>query len=114
MERSGRFPSLTLERRLCHDRRGAHWRFVTRRDERAFRQLYVLHTPAVYGFIRRLVGRDVALADDVLQEAWLRASSGLAFFRGESAFRTWLTGIALNCYREWRLWLTGDRPGHGS
>ena len=77
-------------------------RFVTRRDERAFRQLYATHTPAVYGFIRRLAGRDVAVADDVLQEAWLRASSGLAFFRGESAFRTWLTGIALNYYRERR------------
>ena len=76
--------------------------FVSRRDERAFRQLYAQHTPAVYGFIRRLVGRDVAVADDVLQDAWLRASSGLPLFRGESAFRTWLIGIALNCYRERR------------
>jgi RNA polymerase sigma-70 factor (ECF subfamily) len=74
--------------------------FLDRRDERAFRRLYTQHTPAVYGLIRRLAGPRIDLADDVLQETWLRAASTLARFRGESAFRTWLTGIALNCYRE--------------
>jgi RNA polymerase sigma-70 factor (ECF subfamily) len=78
-------------------------RFVNRRDERAFRQLYALHTPAVYGLLRRLAGPAVDVADDVLQDAWLRAAAAMATFRGESAFRTWLTGIAINCYRErWR------------
>jgi len=37
-----------------------------------------------------------------MQETWLRAVRQLGLFRGQSAFRTWLTGIALNCYREWR------------
>jgi len=37
-----------------------------------------------------------------MQETWLRAVRHLGLFRGQSAFRTWLTGIALNCYREWR------------
>lgn len=74
--------------------------FLERRDERAFRRLYALHTPAVYGLVRRLAGPRIDLADDVLQDTWLRASSTLARFRGDSAFRTWLTGIALNCYRE--------------
>ncbi len=32
----------------------------------------------------------------------MRAVRHLTLFRGQSAFRTWLTGIALNCYREWR------------
>jgi RNA polymerase sigma-70 factor (ECF subfamily) len=77
-------------------------RFLARRDEHAFRQLYAAHTPAVYGLIRRLAGPASDLADDVLQEAWLRAAASLPRFRGESAFRTWLTGIALNCYRERR------------
>lgn len=80
--------------------------FVSRRDERAFRQLYAQHTPAVYGLIRRLAGPGADLADDVLQDTWLRAAGALALFRGESAFRTWLTGIALNCYRERRRRLT--------
>jgi RNA polymerase sigma-70 factor (ECF subfamily) len=77
-------------------------RFITRGDERAFRQLYARHTPAVYGLIRRLAGPAADLADDVLQEAWLRATAAMTTFRGASAFRTWLTGIALNCYREGR------------
>ena len=76
--------------------------FVSRRDERSFRQLYARHTPAVYGLVRRLMGPATDLADDVLQETWLRATVALPVFRGESSFRTWLTGIALNCYRERR------------
>jgi RNA polymerase sigma factor (sigma-70 family) len=77
-------------------------RFVTDRDEHAFRELYARHSPAVYGLLRRLSGTAVHEADDALQEAWMRAASGLAAFRGDSAFRTWLTGIALNCFRERR------------
>jgi len=77
-------------------------RFVDARDESAFRMLYARHTPAVYGLLRRLAGRAVSDADDALQDAWLRAAVNLAGFRGDSTFRTWLTGIALNCLRERR------------
>jgi RNA polymerase sigma-70 factor (ECF subfamily) len=85
-------------------------RFVRHHDERAFRELYAQHTPAVYGFLRRLAGPSADLADDVLQDTWLRAADRLAHFRGDSAFRTWLTGIALNCYRERRR---RQRPAEG-
>jgi RNA polymerase sigma factor (sigma-70 family) len=77
-------------------------RFVVQRDERAFRELYASHTPAVYGLLRRLAGMAIEDADDALQDAWLRAASNLHTFRHESSFRTWLTGIALNCLRECR------------
>jgi RNA polymerase sigma-70 factor (ECF subfamily) len=60
-----------------------------------------MHTPAIYGLIRRLAG-PADVADDVLRETWLRAAMAMSGFRGDSAFRTWLTGIALNCYRERR------------
>jgi RNA polymerase sigma-70 factor, ECF subfamily len=76
-------------------------RLAERQDEEAFRALYARHTPAVYGLLSRLTGR-TADASDVMQETWLRAVRHLPLFRGQSAFRTWLTGIALNCYREWR------------
>lgn len=69
-------------------------------DEAAFRLLYRRHSPSVYQFVLRLVGGDVVEAEDILQEAWLRASRNLARFRWESAFRSWLTGIALNRVRE--------------
>lgn len=43
--------------------------------------------------------RDRAMAEDMAQEAFLKAFRSLAAFRGESAFSTWLTAIALNVYR---------------
>jgi RNA polymerase sigma-70 factor (ECF subfamily) len=76
-------------------------RFVTARDESAFRELYARHSPAVFGLLCRMAGGR-ADASDLLQEAWMRAAGGLHGFRSTSQFRTWLTGIALNCYREWR------------
>lgn len=43
--------------------------------------------------------RDRATAEDMAQEAFVRAFRRLATFRGESAFGTWLMSIALNSYR---------------
>jgi RNA polymerase sigma-70 factor (ECF subfamily) len=77
-------------------------RFSKERSEDAFRGLYTRHSPAVYGFICRLTGGRESDAADVLQDTWIRAATKLATFEGASEFRTWLTGIALNCYREWR------------
>ena len=76
-------------------------RIASGRDEDAFRVLYARHTGAVFGLLCRLTGR-AADASDLMQETWLRAVRNVSLFRGQSAFRTWLTGIALNCYREWR------------
>ena len=39
-------------------------------------------------------------AEDIVQETWARAVSGLAGFRWESALSTWLCGIAIRCFRE--------------
>lgn len=75
-------------------------RFRDSGDEAAFRALYARHAPALYAFLRRLAG---AAAEDALQETWLRAARRLGTFRGDSALRTWLFGIALNAAREtWR------------
>jgi RNA polymerase sigma-70 factor, ECF subfamily len=43
--------------------------------------------------------RDRAMAEDMTQETFIRAYRSLASFRGESAFSTWLTSIALNTFR---------------
>lgn len=77
-------------------------RFVEHADETAFVRLYRRHSPPVYGLLYRLTGGHEQNAADVLQEAWIRAGAKLHAFRGESQFRTWVTGIALNCFREWR------------
>jgi RNA polymerase sigma-70 factor (ECF subfamily) len=69
-------------------------------DEAAFRALYRRHTPRLLAFVHRLLGQDVTEAEDVVQETWIRACDGLARFRWDSKFATWLTGIGLNTARE--------------
>jgi RNA polymerase sigma-70 factor (ECF subfamily) len=69
-------------------------------DERAFNELYERHTPALYGFVLRVMGGDEIEAEDVVQDAWVRGVGAIDRFRWESSFRTWLLGIGLNCARE--------------
>ena len=64
-------------------------------DVRAFEMLVVKYQRRVERLIGRLV-RDVDLVADISQETFLRAWRGLATFRGESAFYTWLYRIAVN------------------
>jgi RNA polymerase sigma-70 factor (ECF subfamily) len=54
----------------------------------------------MYGVALRMVAQNAADAEDVVQEAWVRAIRGLASFRGESALRTWLVGITVRCALE--------------
>jgi RNA polymerase sigma-70 factor (ECF subfamily) len=46
--------------------------------------------------VARAVVRDDGEAEDVLQEAYVRAFASLAEFRGEASIFTWLTRIVLN------------------
>lgn len=43
--------------------------------------------------------RDRGRAEDMAQEAFLRAYRGLAKWRGQGAFSTWLFALAINLYR---------------
>ena len=72
---------------------------VVEGDERAFRELYRRHTPRLYQLVLRLVESEHD-AEDIVQETWIRAAEAAANFRWESAFATWLTGIAVNRFRE--------------
>jgi len=69
-------------------------------DERAFRELYQRHTPALYQLVLRMLGGVAADAEDVVQETWIRAVRQLSKFRWESSLRTWITAIGLNLARE--------------
>ncbi len=64
-------------------------------DASAMEALYTLHAGRVYSVVRRLVGDD-HLAEDVSQDAWVRAFQKLASFRGDAAFGTWMHRLAVN------------------
>ena len=63
-------------------------------DLSAFELLVVRHRDVVYRVAARIVGD--ADADDVTQDAFLRAFNRLSSFRGESPFRAWLLRITHN------------------
>ena len=69
----------------------------TRQGDRvSFEKLYRRHRNRVYGLMWRLCGGDPALAEDLLQEAFVRAWQKLDSFRGDSRFGTWLHRLSVN------------------
>ncbi|HEY2713938.1 MAG TPA: sigma-70 family RNA polymerase sigma factor [Chthoniobacterales bacterium] len=69
-------------------------------DHHAFAELVRNHQSAIRGLLRQLTRSDLALADDLAQETFLRAYKNMRSFRGEAKFSTWLYRIAYNCFRE--------------
>ena len=69
---------------------------AARGDTGAFETLYRRHVGRVHGVIIRLVGGHGARADDLTQEAFVRAWQALPAFRFEAAFTTWLHRLAVN------------------
>jgi RNA polymerase sigma-70 factor (ECF subfamily) len=65
-------------------------------DRVAFEELYRRHRDRVYGLLWRLAGGDAALAEDLLQDAFVRVWQKLDSFRGESRFGTWLHRLSAN------------------
>jgi len=57
--------------------------------------LYRAHAARVYTVVRRLAGDD-ALAEDLAQDAWIRAFRKLHLFRGDASFGTWMYRLATN------------------
>ncbi len=64
------------------------------RDSAAFDALVRRHQAPLRAFLIRLTG-DPAGADDIAQEALIKAYRGLEGFRGGSSFRSWLFAIAI-------------------
>ena len=65
-------------------------------DVRAFEALYRRHAGRVHGAVWRLSGMNEARAQELSQEAFVRAWQKLGSFRHESAFSTWLHRLAVN------------------
>jgi RNA polymerase sigma-70 factor, ECF subfamily len=64
-------------------------------DTNAFDRLVDLYQDRIYSYAARMV-RDPVEAEDIAQEAFVRAYRSLKSFRGASSFQTWLYRITSN------------------
>jgi RNA polymerase sigma factor (sigma-70 family) len=78
--------NVTDERDLVHRARGG--------DADAFAGLVRVHQDRIYRLALRMAGPDAA--EDLAQQAFIRAWQGLDRFDGGAAFGTWLYRIAIN------------------
>jgi len=60
------------------------------------RSLWTRHAPHIDTVVRRLVGPDHDVAQDVAQEVWIQIFRALPTYRGDSKFATWAHRIAVN------------------
>lgn len=70
-------------------------------DAEAFRAFVDDHYSSVLRFMRHLT-RGIEDAEDLTQQAFLRARENIAGFRGNSSIRTWLHRVAFHEYTHWR------------
>jgi RNA polymerase sigma-70 factor (ECF subfamily) len=66
-----------------------------RGEQAGYRHIMQRYNRRLYRTARGILGDD-AEAEDVVQEAYIRAFQHLEEFRGEAAFATWLTRITIN------------------
>jgi RNA polymerase sigma-70 factor (ECF subfamily) len=71
-----------------------------RGDADSFNQLITRWERPIYALAYRVIGREED-ARDVCQETFLRAFRGIAAFKGQAKFSSWLYRIALNLCRDW-------------
>src|SRR5262249_50306131 len=68
-------------------------------DEDAFHHLFRRYSKPLLDFIFNMVG-DGGLAEELMQETFVRAYRNLSSLRDGSKFSTWLFGIAKNIVKE--------------
>jgi RNA polymerase sigma-70 factor (ECF subfamily) len=74
-------------------------------DATAFDEMVTRYWDRIYAMVNQLL-RNQQDAEEVTQDAFIRAHRGLVNFRGDSAFSTWLYQIATNLARNryWYWW----------
>jgi len=91
-------------------------------DRAAFDQLYAEHVGHVYAVCLRMTA-EPARAEQLTQDAFVRAWRALHTFRGQSAFSSWLHRLAVNVVfedqrtlrrREQRVMIDGDLERHNA
>lgn len=90
---------MKVEEKLTAEQEGHLVQRARKGDADAFEALMVAHQRYAYNLALRGVG-DAQEAEDLTQEAFLRAWQALPGFKGQSRFATWLYRIVVNlCYQ---------------
>lgn len=90
---------MNLKNTLSREKETIH-AFLMERSETLFLVLYRAHADVLYRLALRLSGNDPDFAKDLAQETWATAIRRLDQFEHRSSFRTWITGILVNKWRE--------------
>jgi len=85
---------------------------LQRGDKRAFDLLVLKYQQRVINLVSRYI-RDPSEAQDVAQEAFIKAYRALPRFRGDSAFYTWLYRIAINTAKNYIVAQSRRPPSTG-
>jgi RNA polymerase sigma factor (sigma-70 family) len=72
---------------------------LTREQSLQFREIILPHLDAAYNFAR-ILSRDQTAAEDIVQQAFLRAFRAFPGYRG-GAPKAWLFAIVRNCFHHW-------------
>ena len=83
---------------------------VQKGDKRAFDLLIQKYQHRIVSLVSRYVS-DHSEAQDVAQEAFIKAYRAIKRFRGDSAFYTWLYRIAINTAKNWIVAKNRRPPG---
>ncbi len=76
--------------------------FLAERSSEHFSLLYRQHIDGLMRTATYLGKGKVSLAEDLVQETWIVAIQSLDRFEGKASFKTWLTGILINKFREYQ------------
>jgi RNA polymerase sigma-70 factor (ECF subfamily) len=82
-------------------------------EQAAIAETYTRHHAAVRGFARRLVGDDAA-AEDIVHDTFVALPRAIRRFRGDSALRTFLIGVAINHARRHTRAAARRRAAYGT
>lgn len=74
--------------------------YLKTRDETAFKLLYRRHAKAMWVIAFNMVQGNRPEAEEITQDAWMRAIKGLDRFEWKSSLRTWLLAIVVNRCKE--------------